>query len=292
MSNSTKATAEGTIVPTTTEPSRNEAHPEMLTRHWTNAVTDLLIDLHEVRERLNDGGADDFEDIAPLVDRALSRSYADSEALLRFAQTLAPSRYDRTDVLTELMRWSPSTAQAVAAGQENRSARYLMCDIKQVIACLEMICGTIDRQSAGGFRLGWLQEETAPSITVQASQDARFADSVTVKGGLQVSWERMRESWTAATNGGDINRSSTDTLILALQGDRTVPAGQPQYERVRVAMTAIVFALRPWRGAYGAADAGYVAASEGLRLYKKQVNDAIASAEAAHESLESDPTTT
>lgn len=268
-----------------TETLEKQGRSEALTRKWQSATSDLLIDLHDAKQQLSQSTPDDFDDMAPGIDRLLSGCYADAEGLMRLSRAQSPSRYDRCDVLAELRRWSPSNIQAIDDGVIREAKTLPMCDVKQVIACLELLCKSVDRRRSGGFRLDWFPDDTIPTLMAQAVRGARFTETVGVTAGFRLSWEEFRDLWAAATNGGDLSRPAPHVLALPFRGPRFTAAGLKTYERAEAAMISAVFALRPWHGAYGAADTGYVSLTEGLRLYKKQVNLANAAIEEVRELL-------
>ena len=229
--------------------------------------TGLLIDRH---------GTTAPENLVPQLDINLRTIQANADALYRLAVLLRPPNPEEYDPI-KTFRILSGHIDLTLNTHNNVSLQPLICigDSEQLYECIRLLLQNAHLQTGTRLRAEIIIEGI-PRILLRFLPSGSFPIFITVDGRLDISWEQLKNTWTAATQGGHLTWSE-ETLSCFLRGDQAVlPTGEDAPEtRIAEVMRHLARHLRPWKGAIGHYEPGYLSSDDLLPMYRKAVNDAF-----------------
>ena len=248
---------------------KSASHAESALRAWALASTDRLVEAGAIFERMQPA---ELAQTAGQADLLLRDVHAFAEAALRVITLFRePERadYDAVQVLRERAFMNLITPEA-----ELTARRYCRGDALQVAAGVRLVLESFQLTSGGHLRVSVTAEDNRPRVVFKLDGGGAPPEMLPVPWNAVISLDDFAQRWIAATGGGHIALSE-EAMILYLEGDRTPPQLHLDRYDWRECYASVERTLRPWRGAQGIYEPGYVSPEEAATMYREAIAEAL-----------------
>ncbi len=248
---------------------KSVSHAEDALRAWAAASVDRLVEAGALFERME---PEHLAETAGRADLLLRDTHSQAEAALRvmtlFREPEAAD-YDAVQVLREKAFMNLITPES-----ELTARRFCTGDALQVAAGVRLVLESFQLTAGGHLRVSVTAEDNRPRVVFKLDGGGAPPEMLPVPWNAVISLEDFAQRWIAATGGGHIALAE-NAMVMYLEGDRT-PA-QLHLERYdwRECYMAVERALRPWRGAQGIYEPGYVSPDEVAEIYLQAIGEAL-----------------
>ena len=239
-------------------------------------IQDLRNTLLDAGVLIDRPGTSTPHELAPQLDLKLRTVQAIADAIYRLAVLLRspnPEQYNPSKTFNILSGHVDLTLDTY----HTVSKQPMMClgDSEQLYVCIRLLVQNAQLQHGARLRAELLLENT-PRMILRFLPSGSFPDSFTIEGLYDLSWEQLKNTWTAATQGGHLAWND-ETLSCYLEGDMAVLPTRDDAPETRIAeiMRHVARRLRPWRGSIGHYEPGYLAPEDLLPMYRRTVNEAF-----------------